>query len=348
MQPSNGLESTLSAGYVYALINTSLDGLVKVGRTERAPEERALELSRATGVPTPFIVAYQKWVPDCASGEVGVHSFLEMRGFRINENREFFRAPLHIVVEAISTICSTEAMAITNQPGGENPSVPTKRKPYTRQQLNLINDLKSSWRSAVIGMDSYPDFKAAIRSARQLIALGEKVGHQMLGDAILKQTSDPKAAETAYREGALAGSVECMWSIADLRDRQGQKAEADHAWGIFFDHADDLVNSIHEEVQRTIPTWEGYEGYDLQQIAEVVDDMMFTSLRFAFIDPVFEYFLLRISSNRPLNQTWLKSSYVNILRDLFIIALDEIQVGEDLETDRVAAHVRKLLAKSTQ
>src|SRR6185369_11781349 len=38
-------------GFVYALINPSMTGLVKVGRTERDPTGRAHELSSATGVP---------------------------------------------------------------------------------------------------------------------------------------------------------------------------------------------------------------------------------------------------------------------------------------------------------
>ncbi len=43
-------------GYVYVLMNSSMRGLVKIGKTEREPEERAKELSASTGVPTPFMV----------------------------------------------------------------------------------------------------------------------------------------------------------------------------------------------------------------------------------------------------------------------------------------------------
>jgi hypothetical protein len=45
-------------GYIYILINPSLEGLIKVGKTTRDPIDHAVELSKATGVPTPFIVAY--------------------------------------------------------------------------------------------------------------------------------------------------------------------------------------------------------------------------------------------------------------------------------------------------
>jgi hypothetical protein len=45
-------------GFIYILINPSMAGLVKIGKTTRDPEARAKELSQATGVPTPFYVAY--------------------------------------------------------------------------------------------------------------------------------------------------------------------------------------------------------------------------------------------------------------------------------------------------
>ncbi len=88
-------------GYVYALINSSLSGMVKVGKTSRDPNERAQELSSATGVPTPFSVAYQIYVSDCSGAEAYIHTYLEELGYRVNENREFFNAPLHVVIEAM-------------------------------------------------------------------------------------------------------------------------------------------------------------------------------------------------------------------------------------------------------
>lgn len=37
-------------GLVYVLINPSMEGLIKVGKTTRNPKERADELSKVTGV----------------------------------------------------------------------------------------------------------------------------------------------------------------------------------------------------------------------------------------------------------------------------------------------------------
>ena len=41
-------------GFIYILINASLDGLIKVGKTTRDLEKRAIELYQYTGVLTPF------------------------------------------------------------------------------------------------------------------------------------------------------------------------------------------------------------------------------------------------------------------------------------------------------
>lgn len=46
----------MAAGHVYILINANMPGLLKIGMTERTPEERARELSAGTGVSSPFIV----------------------------------------------------------------------------------------------------------------------------------------------------------------------------------------------------------------------------------------------------------------------------------------------------
>lgn len=74
-------------GYIYALINPSFEGLVKVGRTTRDPESRARELSSASGVPTPFLVAYDIYTEDCSSVEEYLHALLKEQGYRVSENK---------------------------------------------------------------------------------------------------------------------------------------------------------------------------------------------------------------------------------------------------------------------
>jgi hypothetical protein len=91
----------MNQGYLYILINPTMPGLAKVGRTTRDPTTRAGELSSATGVASPFILAYSQPVNDCISAERWVHSQLENAGFRHASNREFFNAPLHEIVPIV-------------------------------------------------------------------------------------------------------------------------------------------------------------------------------------------------------------------------------------------------------
>ena len=46
----------MNEGYIYVLINPSMEDVVKIGKTERDPKNRAAELSSVSGVPEKFIV----------------------------------------------------------------------------------------------------------------------------------------------------------------------------------------------------------------------------------------------------------------------------------------------------
>ena len=79
------------SGFVYVMINPSIEGMVKIGMTTRDPNERVKELSAPTGVPTPFILVYYKQFSDCHLAEEVIHKRLKDRGYRVNDNREFFK-----------------------------------------------------------------------------------------------------------------------------------------------------------------------------------------------------------------------------------------------------------------
>lgn len=91
-----------NVGYLYVLANSAMPGLVKIGKTTRNPSDRASELSGVTGLPTPFIVVYEQLFQDCSEAEIFVHAYLEQKGFRVSENREFFNAPVNNVIRAIA------------------------------------------------------------------------------------------------------------------------------------------------------------------------------------------------------------------------------------------------------
>jgi T5orf172 domain len=81
----------MNAGYVYILINASMAGLIKIGRTLRDSRQRARQL-HTTGVPTPFQVAFEIFSEHHEALEAAVHE--RLKDFRVTESREFFRYPL--------------------------------------------------------------------------------------------------------------------------------------------------------------------------------------------------------------------------------------------------------------
>lgn len=90
-----------NGGYVYILINSAMPGLVKIGKTEREPDERAKELSGVTGIPTPYSVAYDEWFADCSRAEEYIHTLLTANGYRVADNREFFSVPVKVAIKAV-------------------------------------------------------------------------------------------------------------------------------------------------------------------------------------------------------------------------------------------------------
>jgi hypothetical protein len=79
-----------------------MPGLLKIGYTKNSPEERAKQISNATGVAVPFKVEY---VFNCHEGqflEEEIHKYLD--SYRVANNREFFKLELHEACEAITKL----------------------------------------------------------------------------------------------------------------------------------------------------------------------------------------------------------------------------------------------------
>jgi len=85
-------------GYVYCFANDSMPGILKIGMTERTPEERLSE-ANATDTwrpPTPYYIICSKKVNVPKEKEKKIHAFLKED--RIQTNREFFRISVDKVV----------------------------------------------------------------------------------------------------------------------------------------------------------------------------------------------------------------------------------------------------------
>ena len=78
--------------WVYILSNPTMPHMFKIGYTKNTPDQRARQISNATGVALPYKV---EWAFHCFDGfglEQEVHHKLE--AYRVNNNREFFQISL--------------------------------------------------------------------------------------------------------------------------------------------------------------------------------------------------------------------------------------------------------------
>jgi len=90
-------------GYIYIMVSPALkEDLLKIGKTTRAPQKRAQEISSGTGVPMRFYVIFQISVSDCHLVEKLVHIKLER--YRATSSREFFEISLDKAIDAIKSI----------------------------------------------------------------------------------------------------------------------------------------------------------------------------------------------------------------------------------------------------
>jgi len=81
-------------GYVYCFSNESMPGILKVGMTERKPEDRLRDSNRSNTwtPPTPYKIEMAKQVYYPKQKEQSIHKLLDIYGKRINPKREFFKS----------------------------------------------------------------------------------------------------------------------------------------------------------------------------------------------------------------------------------------------------------------
>jgi hypothetical protein len=93
---------TRASEYVYILVNRSIPNMVKIGMTTRSVDERAREINKATGVPTPWIPVY---LFKCYASHILEHRVHErLSQYRINEDREMFGVTSNMAQQVIEDL----------------------------------------------------------------------------------------------------------------------------------------------------------------------------------------------------------------------------------------------------
>jgi hypothetical protein len=91
----------MTEGYIYCFSNPSMPGILKVGMTERTPEERLSEANAPDTwrPPTPYKIEFAKKVSNPSKKEKTLHVLLEQYTERIHLRREFFRISLKEILK---------------------------------------------------------------------------------------------------------------------------------------------------------------------------------------------------------------------------------------------------------
>lgn len=209
-------------GYLYVLANSSMPGLVKVGKTTRTPKARGKELSGASGLPTPFIVVFEQLFSDCSAAESFVHTVLARSGFRVADNREFFNAPVNDVVRAIlSAPGAISESQRTDSPRNDQSATGVTTYPWS-----------DALREAVYYLHGFGDHIQSEDDALRHFQAAEKLGslavYSVLGEYFedqARQTAeesedyeDPdfSKAMAYYKRGAEKGNAYCHWRMGLL------------------------------------------------------------------------------------------------------------------------------------
>jgi hypothetical protein len=210
----------MEQGWIYVLVNSSIPGLVKVGRTSRPPAERVAELSAATGVATPFVLAFEQAFADCIAAEQAVHAELDRRGLRAAANREFFRGSPNDIIRVILDVADTAV------PGA------------TRRAAPSAADLMQEGDRHLFGTgETLQDLAEAVRCYRLAAARGSLLGLERLGTIyaqIANGRADRRRAMRCLKDGARRGNYYCYCEMALLFARDGHLPNFQKAWDIFF------------------------------------------------------------------------------------------------------------------
>lgn len=235
----------MTTGFLYILINPAMPGLAKVGKTTRTPQERLLELSSATGVPSPFILAYQQPVANCHAAEAWVHSELERRGHRLSDSREFFSAPLHEVVAVLAASKSIDDEDARPRPSIAADDVESEHSAALAEELSGLAD---SYRDGT--NDVLVDLRRSLEFYEQAAKLGD--GYSCEQAAKILRSGGPAikpdpGKALAYLKRALALDQATNWTtaseIAELYSEQNQPVSALPYWKLFAKNITDRTST---------------------------------------------------------------------------------------------------------
>ena len=206
------------------MINPSIEGLVKIGKTTRHPDLRAKELSQATGVPTPFYVGYSIEVSDCHSAEEYVYAVLEHNGFKRSRNREFFEMTLRDAVQVL-ILAEPELRQQTGTATGDERAISSESQLEPSGPVVAIHpgrELLEKAGAVYFGIrDEIKDQDEALRLLYKAKSLNYAPAYTALADYFIDAASDLEVKEGF--EGDKSGCLELRKKALEILTDGAQK-----------------------------------------------------------------------------------------------------------------------------
>lgn len=223
------------SGYIYILINPSMEGLVKIGKTKRDPKERVKELSSVTGVPTPFILIFDAYFDNCSKAEDYVHTLLEQKNYRVSTNREFFNVPPN---EAIKAILDAQSFFAIEKISDSQFTAKMESNPQQNSWIDLLS-LAESYEDGI--GETLQDVREALRLYKQAAKLGSPEACYKIGcivGGIYRNNAefyDARQAIEYFQEGGKRGFGESYAEMTSVFIKIDQIQNALKCWKKYFE-----------------------------------------------------------------------------------------------------------------
>jgi len=278
-------------GYVYVLMNPSMKGLVKIGKTEREPEERAKELSSTTGVPTPFVVAYENYFESCSEAEIFVHKHLGEKGYRVSEKREFFEIPIKVAIDTL--IMASNHFGCFEEKGNEIPATGPIPSEEARDAFHAylgdaegkpeIKTESGKWQEAIEKAEGFlygleENHEEALRCYLEAIKLGSTSAYSNVAGMFAEGQGVDRNINKAllfYMEGAKKGDEQCYFYMAALLFREERVDNAIKYWAKYFEQEVSSIDAgfAFSYICGSLET-KKYEVAHIDKLKIIVDDII--------------------------------------------------------------------------
>lgn len=205
-------------GWIYAMTNQSMPGLVKVGFTLKDPWQRAAEL-HDTGVPTPFEVALEMLVYDPEEVERRLHDRLVVH----RHAKEFFSCDVRTVRDALDAVSKDLRLVPPVSPGTTSelsraaPS-PTQVCRKQRRAFSRLDEIEVLyWALALVdlplGAEFCEEFQSEIRRDPTFLELDSLARKPVF----MRLASSAESLAERFLEEKFDGSPSALRLYSELR-----------------------------------------------------------------------------------------------------------------------------------